>query len=59
MIKIFLDGVDKSTKLRDYNQVIDYSATSAGSIEMGYYKPISDLFIDFKEFNLTKKEENI
>lgn len=55
MIKIFLDGIDKSIKLRDFNQAIDYSATNAGSIEIGYYKPISDLFIDFKEFNLTEE----
>jgi hypothetical protein len=48
MIKVYVNGEDKTIQTKDYNQSITGNFSSTGSIEIGYYKPISDLYFEIE-----------
>lgn len=55
MLKIFINGENKTVDLKDFNGSVSVNISTVDYIEIGYYKPISDLYIEIETANATNE----
>lgn len=55
MLKVYVNGIDKSIDLVGYNSNVTSQISTTGTVEIGYYKPISDLYIELITPNETSE----